>query len=341
MAFLQDLIQISYWLSLLTLPLGLAGNTLTFIIYSRPSLRKLTISLYFRVVSLVDLFITLNWVKVFFRDKFNLYLNRQSTLMCKLTEFSIFSAGPISSWIEVLISFDRLLKITSPNRYHKLIEGLKCQIGLLIFVFVGNMAYYSYRLVDDELVVVVKNETTMTMSCELVRNVNGEFWMEMGNVLAPFGAMSVSSAITIGFIARSRKRMQLNHHQSSSMAKTSGQNNHREQKHHIRDVKFAVTSISLNLFFLLSNLPIPFYNLILKNITFIDSDLNDFLDTVFTFLWYTYFMFSFYLQLAVNSLVRAEFFQMLGRQNNDNLVASTGGGGGGGIGSIRSFFHLN
>lgn len=134
------------------------------------------------------------------------------------------------------------------------------------------------------------------------------YWLQIGNVVASFVVMTLASSITVVCIVKSRQRLK-------SLA------NVRVRKSQVRDVKFAITSISLNLFFLITNAPLPFYSLIDTNlITNINSDLDYFLSNFVVFLWYLYYVFSFYVQLMANSLVRAEFFKMLGR----NVV---GGGG--------------
>jgi hypothetical protein len=317
LAFLGKLIQYSYWPSLLMLLFGIVGNVFLFLKYSR--LRKLSITLYFRVGALIDLFITINWLKIFLREKYNIFLTHISSFMCKTVQFSIITAGPISSWIHVVIAFDRLLNIVyNRTRYSSFLSSSTFQISALALVFTGNMGYFFFILSDMDLMVdfsQINDTNNSSTSIDAIYNCNFMassevdllYWLEMANVLVSFALMTITSVLTIVFLVRSRQRLL----RSSSTI--------RARRSQIRDVKFAVTSITLNFFYLLTNAPIPFYQLVVINLVRnIESDLDNFLRTLAIFLWYMYYVFNFYLQLMVNSLVRAEFFKLLVRPNSSS-----------------------
>lgn len=123
---INEIIQFLYWPSLLIILFGIAGNVFIFIIYSR--LKRVSSALYFRIASLVDLFITLNWLKVFLREKYNINPVNISSFACKSLQFSIYSSGPISDWLQGAISLDRMLNIVySTRKCSSILSSLKFQ----------------------------------------------------------------------------------------------------------------------------------------------------------------------------------------------------------------------
>lgn len=125
-AFLNYILIYFYWPSLLMLLFGLAGNMFLFLIYSK--LRKLSVNLYYRVASLLDIFITFNWFKIFLREQYHFYLANISAFTCKTIGFSIYSSGSISSWLQVIISIDRLFHIVYSTKC-SLLGNFKFQIS--------------------------------------------------------------------------------------------------------------------------------------------------------------------------------------------------------------------
>lgn len=304
-AFLNDIIQYSFWPSLLMLVFGIAGNVLLFIIYSR--IKKLSITLYFRVGALVDLFITLNWLKIFIRDKYHIYLTNISSFMCKSVQFSIITAGPISSFIQLVISFDRLVHIAYPAKC-SFLSSFKFQVCVLVVVFGANIGYFFFLIIDYDLIITTTittlndSNTTITTTKRkcILKTISYDllYWLETANTFVPFAMMTLASVLMIVFIKKSRQRL-----------------SKRPRKSQIRDLKFAITAISLNFFFLLTNMPNPLYSLATNQIyTLIDPDLDNFFITLSVFVWYVFYVFNFYLQLVVNSLVRDEFFRIIGKR---------------------------
>lgn len=77
-----------------------------------------------------------------------------------------------------------------------------------------------------------------------------------------------------------------------------------------RDRKFAITIVTLNLIFLLLNLPITIYDQYTSFVN-VDSQVNAILSSLFLNLWYLYYVIGFYAHMAVNNVFRNEFFVLL------------------------------
>lgn len=148
MTTLKFVSDIFLWTSLLMLILGICGNIFLFIVYSK--LKKISVALYFRVSSLINLFITLNWLKIFIRDEYQFNLSNKSEIICKLEQFSIFTAGPISYWIDLAVAFDRFITIVYPAR-SKILTRFRFQLSIIFLIVGANIAYYLLILFDENL----------------------------------------------------------------------------------------------------------------------------------------------------------------------------------------------
>lgn len=319
----------SLWPSLLIVILGIVGNTFLYIIYSRlgNKTKNLSITLYYRISSLIDLFIALNWLKIFFANYYGLYVIRVSSFLCKTVQFGIEIASPISTWIQVLISLDRLLNVMYPSRYSSFLASLKFQLTSLIAIFSSTMFYFIFIIVDNDIFVSISNTslinnltTNSTNSIVIKRgchlqtiSFNALVWLEFAQSFIPFVFMISITISMVSFIFKSRQRF--NNKSSTSTSSSSTARN----KSQLRDLKFAITSISLNMLYVLMNLPLFLWNFIYPNW---DADTLYFVNVFVVGLWYSYYAIGFYLQLIVNSLVRAEFFKILGR--HDGLLINNG-----------------
>lgn len=272
-SFLSVLEQYFYFSSLIILIVGIPGNALMFFMYtSRARLRTLSFSLYFRVIALVDLFITLNWIKVFIRYRYGgYYIEDTSVLVCKLVSYTIYSAGPISSWHLAAISIDRLVAIMYPRRFLFLFKR-SFQMLVSVAIFALNMIYYLPILIDFDLVQLNIDTSNQTTDLQLGTNSSQPiiyqcrmdfhllYWLDMVNSCTlPFLFMIVITSITIRFMVKTRCRTSMVAVVvvcGGSGAGVGGVRTGSSSSGSLsRDAKFSLTSISLNVLFLVLNLP--------------------------------------------------------------------------------------
>ena len=131
--------------SVLIVALGVPGNLLMFILFGQRTLRKLTISPYFRLMAISNIYTVLNWTRLFMEVMFDFYLLDVSEVVCRIGMFLISIAGPISSWCLVAAGIDRFLTIVYPNKFSFL---KKPQFSLIIsvIIFIYNFGFYSHVL---------------------------------------------------------------------------------------------------------------------------------------------------------------------------------------------------
>jgi hypothetical protein len=126
-------------------------------------------------------------------------------------------------------------------------------------------------------------------------------YMDLVNfVLLPFLLMICFSSLLIGSIYKVRKRVRLN-------------NSGREKKRIRRDIKFAISLLSMNLLFILLNLPLeidlflPYYN-------------NNDIYAILTYVFYLSYAVNFYCVLFTNSLIRKEFFYLFKNEKINQIT---------------------
>lgn len=277
--------------------IGLVGNLLMFLVYNQSSLRRLSVSIYFRHMSIViiiyiayNFFLLFNWSKVGYK----------SNVVFKLLYFITHLYIPILAWFEVAASFDRFLTIlfALKFRFHK---RRKVQRLLIACLVLFNMACYSFILFQFKILGPGSTYEDILANRSFVRVL---FIMNLlVDSAIPFGLMFILSVSTfLGVLLAHRRIKSLRQPQNCSHTRTL-----------IRDIKFGVTIIIQNCFFFFRivlyrlntcfNLnPFDFHNQYLAYHIFV---------FLLTDLFQYYYLVIFYVQLAVNSQVRKVLRKLL------------------------------
>lgn len=273
--------------------MGITGNFISLMVFSRKKFKNTLFEVYFRVLSVVDTF-TLMYVLVdFINYKYGINLYLTNYTLCKLGLYLVYVVAPMSGWILVTVSFDRMVNVLNPSSLKFRNEKL-FQIGICLFILIYNLAFYSPLIMFTEYKMVFSNETKRNESNEsLVEcnlNDNGlTYRMDFFNsTLFPFCLMISFSLITIKKLFTSKNRIR-------SISP--------------RDIRFAFTSLSLDFAFLVLNLPISLY-LFLANYLHLNEDMDNFLYVITSLFFYIDFGIIFYVNIVVNSLFKEEFMQL-------------------------------
>lgn len=300
----SEIFQILLYCTLILVPLGLAGNTLMYIIFARKGLKNLSLSIYFRAMAIVNLFITINWAKIFLMYEFDYYITERATFLCKSINYLIFAAGPISAWIQVATGIDRFLTIIHPNRF-KITQKYSFQVAVIAIIFAYNMIFYFHMLFDLDLIYDNASNSSSCWSYDSQASNISDF---VNTALLPFSVMFASSVATIYGVIASRRRLK----KDTDFRKYSPQ----DCRVFARDVRFGITIIVLNVIFFVTNAPSPLSNAIAMNNFNSESNSLQILIEISTFSYYSFYCLIFYLQLSVNSLVRRHFLALLGLRFN-------------------------
>lgn len=323
--------QLTSLLNISCLPitvLGLIGNTIMLIIFSQHSLRKLTVSAYFRAMAVVNLFINLNLLKIFALLQYGYSLTQQSRFSCKAIMFAIYVSGALSAWYLVAAGIDRLLTIVYPTRF-PCIQRERTSRIVILSLAAYNIVFYFHMLIDYDLVLTnaanVSNTTDFfnltaykkVGSCKSI-NENALYISDLVNTaILPFSIMLATSLATVVGVFNSRARVRKFASRSNSNNSRTASTNRVVVKS--RDIKFTITMLILNVFFFITNAPNPLFNslVIYDSTLFINSDLDDFTGSLFVIMYYFFYSSTFYVQFAVNSLVRRQFWRLVRRNTFD------------------------
>jgi hypothetical protein len=134
--------QVTFFLLFLTFFVGIVGNILSFKVFSTPNLSRQSFSLYFRVMALNDLAIsvlTLGFIVIYV---FEFNFKNVDFLLCTTYDYISYVLSPVSAYLLVTISIDRFVKIKFQNRLSFLFKR-SVQITLISSIYVYNMIFYN------------------------------------------------------------------------------------------------------------------------------------------------------------------------------------------------------
>jgi hypothetical protein len=280
---------------------GIIGNIIVFIIYYSAAIKKYSISNYFRAVAIFDNLTLLNLFTLYLTNQFGIDLTKSIDFFCKFQTYFLYTNGPISTWLMVAISIDRYFNIAYPKRFLLLVNN-NFQLVVIFTIIVFNYIYYSFLTWTSFLFNSSANGTNITMC---IANVDYLItaWMDFFNsTILPFLLMIFISLALILSIQKSRAKI---HNSASNNAGLSR-----------RDRKFAMTTLSLNLIFLILLGPVEFYGIFNNTNDPANSAYNNMIDYIALELYYLNYAIGFYVQLVVNSLFRNEFLRFLKVKTN-------------------------
>ena len=279
--------NIFYGITEAVILLGLIGNIITFIVYSRPKFAKNSISVYFRALAIFDSFILYQAIVDFYLLLYNFYIVLYSDAVCKLIFYIFYAFGSIPGWILIAFSIDKILnmKKLSNNMKRPIVHyiiilaivliNLVLYIEVPIYLRLVPIEYYGYMFPFCD---------PSTLEFSKILDI---IYITEGNIL-PFVIMFVSSLATIKLLRDSRKQMNL----IGTVA----------DKRKRRDAKFAVTSLAFNVLFIVLKLPF----VICFSIGYVSVS-NMYLQTS-SLLFFIYHSSSFFIHFVSNILFRNEFF---------------------------------
>jgi hypothetical protein len=282
------------------LVLGLIGNFGFMLVYSQKRFRNFSFRFIFIILSIFDsIYLIFNMGIDCLNYLLNWDIKNKSAVSCVLIDYFGYFLGPISPWIIVYVSFERLVSISPMlHRFNKM-KKKQCQIAYIVLVAMFNVVYYL-----PVLLVLNKDDQSLNITifdCEEL-NINIVYMDLFLSTVIPAFLMLFSTAMIIFSIFNSTNRMA-----KHGVAKI---------KRRIRkDIKFSITSIFLNVVFIILNLPLCVIYLDADNF-----DKNNLNYIVSLYLFYCTYAINFYLFLVVNSSFRNEFLKLI-HLKHSNLVS--------------------
>lgn len=291
--------MIFYWITLVVILIGIVGNILAFMVFSRKKFRKNSISVYCRALAIFDSFIVYIAVVLFYFVFYKRFLARQSDSMCKLYFYVTLAFSSIPGWILIAFSVDKILNLRAvsntmkrPIIHYSIIVAIVL-INLLLYIevpiFITLVPVDVYGMVCDTKYLWFSDVLNMIFLIE-------------GSVL-PFVILCISSLYTVKLLRDSRKQVA-----------TICRSVDKRKKH---EIKFAITSIAFNILFIVLKMPLLICSIIGYLVV-------NYFVLQFAYLFFlTNYSIGFFIHYASNSLFRSELLLMLRIRKPDLIQSNT------------------
>ena len=283
-------------LQIAVITIGLFGNVLTFIIFSRSAFKKNSISIYCRALAVIDCFIINELASNIGFVFFDYLIFVMSEFGCKLSFYVNMSFASISAWILIAFSIDKVLSMKNRAKFIKKRSFQYAVISVIVLIHL--IAY----LVPLYFVRVVISKTELLCYLESFGGVIVLVCLIEGSLI-PFIFMIGSSIISIRMIRNSTRTIR-NHVNECDILNRS-----------TRDFKYAITSITFNALFVVLKMPIVIVAILESFI----PDISRVALCVTYLLYFIYFSCGFLIHLVSNSIFRRELL-ILFRLRKPNQV---------------------
>lgn len=298
----MDLIKVMAVCRIAVITIGLMGNILTFIIFSRPSFKNNSISTYCRALAVFDCFVIYELISDIGFVFFDYFVDDKSNVMCKITIYAALAFSSISSWTVIAFSIDKVLSMKNKATFIKKRPFQYAVIsGIVLFDLLLYIEVPIFISIDTK-----SNGTTAIFRCD-IGNISFGSIITLVNLiegsLIPFIIMIGSSIISIRLIRNSARNIRNHVNESSILNRTT------------RDFKYAITSVSFNIMFVLLKSPIIIVYVLKSYIPSVSTD-TIFVSLLFYFINYSSGIF---VHLVSNSIFRRDILIFLGLRKSNQV----------------------
>jgi hypothetical protein len=277
--------------------IGVIGNILSFIVFSRRKFQNNSINVYCRALAIVDLFCIIQFIYDITTNYFNYDLYIATNSACKFFFFVIFCISPTSGWILVAFSIDKMAIVHQMRGFSSFLAKKKIQLSIVAFIFFFHCLLFMAVPIFIQLSYEPSGNGTFRPVCDLNYLQHKQILLNLYVVessFIPFAIMTVTTVVTLRSMRNARKNL--------------NQNRSFENSRKQLEFKYAISSIAFNMLFICLKTPLSFYYIVtiedfFVNIIFLFSSLVAF------FLNYSS---RFFMHLCFNSAFRKEFALMIG-----------------------------
>ena len=148
--------------------LGTFGNILSFVVFSRPSLKHSATAFYFRILAIADTLalnfgLWPNWM----RNCFGLHIYPITDTSCRIQIYLRYTLPDCAVWVLVIMTIERLIGVLWPHHVRTIFTRLRIRISVVIMVLIigavnipslwvatnddGNMSVYPCKAANQLL----------------------------------------------------------------------------------------------------------------------------------------------------------------------------------------------
>ena len=281
--------------------IGIIANILCIIVFLRKTFRNNSISTYCIGLAICELLTIPAFITDVYNLSYNIYLPDHSNWFCKLYFYIVCFLASIQSWIMVAFSVDKLLSMRVNTIAILKKKWFQCSVVVGIVCFSNGLFLYVpilLRVRDIAPGIPFCDPNTIPFF-----NVH-LFLYIFETTLIPFIVMTITSILTIRLLIKSR----------NSVANNGQVANDRKY----RDRKYAISSISLNITFIILRLPLTIFYILFGYYSLYDPY---FYKVIYLF-YYLDMSMNFFIHMLSNSLFRREFL-VLFRSAKETITTLT------------------
>ena len=285
--------------------IGTLGNILSFVIFSRNTFRKNSISTYCQALAIFDCFAIVDLIvsSAYLGSNSTVFLPFTSDAWCKFYIYSSVGFSTIPAWILVAFSIDKTLSMRRSSI--QILKKKWFQWSVVSFVVLFNFFLYL------EVPILLKLEPyppfPVIYYCDLSTikyfDVIILVYLFESNII-PFLAMIATSTAIIRNIYHSRKTVE-----------RAGKI---DKERRSRDSRFAISSLAFNVLYVVFKLPLAVYYILNEY----NINLGDYFQQIAMFAFFLNSSSSFFIHFFSNGLFRKEFF-ILFRLRSFNRVSTS------------------
>ena len=270
--------------------IGLFGNVLSIIIFSKRAFRTNSISTYCIALAICELGTIVEFIPDVYTLAQNKILYDQTDPICKFYYSANTWLSSIQPWIIVVFSLDKLLtmRVHSPA----ILKKKWFQWSIVTAIVFISIALYIYLPIYLRIREVLPGYSICDLTTIGFFNIH-VIVFTFETCLVPFLAMIITSIIMILLLIKSRNSV--------------AQNGQVSRNRKSRDRKYAISSITFNVTFIVLKLPLAIFYINLAYFSFDDP-------VFFKIVYVLYFLnmsMSFLIHILSNSLFRRQFFVLL------------------------------
>ena len=289
--------------SLAMISIGVPGNLISLIIFSRLIQKKTNMGLLYTIQCIVDLIsiLFINVVSRMLAFNFGIQISTLNDSLCKLSIFMRRATLHFSVWMAVITTFDRFLFVLYEHRF-KFIRKKSILSSIILAVFIA------IALIDIPNLMYYLNTSTRTCTASNEIILSSDVISIVMRTYLPITIMLVFNIIMIRAVT---KRTQTSSSSSASLNKNG----------RIRERNFTLAVISYDLIVFITHFPISIAYIVYDVQLYSGSfQSNPFLAAVYNLAFNVFAFFSlldqvlsFFTYIAFNKLFRQEFLKLISK----------------------------
>ena len=240
-----------FYISIIIFPFGIVFNTLSILVFMRKQFSKYNFSFYNTWIAIINSIILMLAFCVYYTQSKRNDILVWSEFTCKFFNYTLRVFMTTSSWLNVLIAFDRWMCIKYPDKYNFMVKRKFMYLYLILIILLSMVLHSSnlfLNLVSTTSLNPSTNQTIITKLCtsyEIAINIRDIVTIIIRTLL-PFIVMFILNISLIRNLIITKKSLNITRSLS-------------------REFNFSFSIIALNMLFLISLLP-NMVSLILLNI---------------------------------------------------------------------------